>query len=171
MTRPLVLPAQGISKVIVESAESSLQIIGAQDPTITIRCADDPFKPDQRGNELWINAEDDLILYVPTTISISVATVEGDVDARAFSGELSFDLVEGDMQLRNVGNISIKALEGDLMIKNGNNISVTGCEGDAIFKEISGNISATVEGDISSTNCAKNIFFECGNYRNSKCQQ
>lgn len=161
MTRPLVLPAQGISKMIVESAEGSLQIIGAQDPTITIRCADDPFKPDQRGNELWINAEDDLILYVPSTISISVLTVEGDVDARAFSGELSFDLVEGDIQLRNVGNVSIKALEGDLMIKTAKNINVTRCEGDAIFKEISGNINASIDGDISSTNCANNISLEC----------
>jgi len=162
MSRAVVIPAQGITKLVVERAESSLQVIGAQADEITIRCTDDPLETRHQNGQFTISAEDDLILYLPSTISLEVRNVEGDVDVRAYVGPLSFKNVSGDLQIRNADHVSIANVEGDLMIKNcSGNVSVAGCEGDAVFKDILGNLSVHTEGDLNLSDCGANLSAFC----------
>lgn len=162
MTRPTVMPANGITILVVERANSSLQVIGAQSPEITIRCSDDPLDTRLQNGQLTLSAEDDLILYLPSTIALEVRRVEGDVDVRAFSGPLSFKTVSGDLQIRNAANVNVFKVEGDLMIKNcTGNVSVAACDGDAVFKDISGNISLKTDGDLNLTDCDANLSAKC----------
>jgi len=162
MSRTVVIPAQGITKLVVDRAEGSLQVIGAQVDEITVRCSDDPLETRNQNGQFSISAEDDLILYVPSTISLEVRSVEGDVDVRAFVGPLSFKNVSGDLQIRNAANVSIASVEGDLIIKNcSGTVSVAACEGDGVFKDINGPLSVHAEGDLNISDCGANLSAFC----------
>lgn len=162
MSAPTILPAEGIRKVRVELAEENLQIIGAPNPTITIRCSDETLSLRQDGDTLTLSAEDDLTLFVPAGISLEARSVEGDVDARAFMGALAFDSVEGDVQIRNAGAVSITSVEGDVMIKNiSGSVSIANCEADVTIKDVAGSVSVMADGDLNLTNIGGNLNARC----------
>lgn len=162
MRSPTIIPADEISKLRVERADGNLQIIGAPNSSVTVRCADEPLNLRQTEGTLTLSAEDDLILYVPAHVGVEIRAVEGDVDVRAFLGPLSFESVEGDLQIRNAGSVSITSVEGDLMIKNSSgDLNITHCEGDGFIKDIAGALNIMADGDLSLSNIGGNLNAQC----------
>ena len=144
------IPLDGIRQVNINLVQGDLQIIGWDRAELVAKCSQDALSVHSHADELDLECEDDLALYVAAGMEVHVLEVEGDCDVRALEGNLRLRKLDGDCQLRNVGNVQIDDLDGDLSVRNcAGGIKVLRAAGDATFKDVGGDAHIDLDGDLT----------------------
>ena len=158
-----MIPLDGVRLVNINLVQGDLQIIGWERAEMAAKCDADALSVHSHGDELDLDCEDDLALYVLAGTEVHVLEAEGDCDIRAMEGALRLRKLDGDCSLRNVGSVHIDDLEGDLTVRNcAGGIKVLRAEGDASLKDISGDAHLSLEGDLTLRGHEGSLWAKCG---------
>jgi hypothetical protein len=118
----------------IESVSGDLRLVGWENDEILLKPDDDQILTVQQSEGLVsIICRDDLSLNVPQGASFHIQSVAGDMSVRNLTGALEVDAVNGDMALREVGQVVIGSVESDF--------SLRGAQGDVLVKSIGGDAS------------------------------
>lgn len=124
------------------------------------------LEPNWTGNDSTLTGRPSMTLRidVPTSLAVSkLQTEAGSIDARDLTGDLTASVETGDVTVRRVdgsvtadtetGSISIRAVEtvGDLSVSTGDvTASVPAIDGDTEFSTETGDVEATLTGDVDA---------------------
>lgn len=153
-------------KIVLRSIPGDLRVTGWERSELSAKTNSDRLEilGDEAG--FVISCDDDLILNVPANADLTVESVGGDADLRAFQGACRVSQVGGDLAGRGLGaflaqnvggNLSLRGaagpvsadtVSGDVSLRNTQaDIVLQGVGGDLYLRGASGNISANLGGD------------------------
>jgi hypothetical protein len=157
------------------SPQIQLQISGdlrlkGQDEFVVMAKSDNPedLSLEARDDQVVIRSSGNCSVRVPRAAVIQVQAVHGNANFKALEGELSVDIVNGDLDLRSVGrinigtvngNVSAKNVDGDLKIVQANgDVSMRGVQGDfTVTGKVSGNLTLSDIGGSATATADGNI--------------
>lgn len=154
-----LISLEGINKLNLTMVSGDLQIIGWERSELVTKCDEEELSVSSHGDEIDLSCEDDLVVYVKSTLDINVLVAEGDTDVRAIDGDLRLRQLAGDLQLRNVGNLLIDDVDGDLTIKGCHgSVKILRVAGDVTIKDVSGDLHVDAEGDLTIRGFESNLW-------------
>ena len=125
-----------------------------QDEFEVVAKSDNPedLSLESRDDQVVIRSSGNCSVRVPRDAVIQIQAVHGNTVIKALDGDLSIDIVNGDLELRSVGrtnigtvngNVSAKNVDGDLKIDQANgDVSARGVQGDfTVTGKVSGNLN------------------------------
>lgn len=156
--------------VRLDAVDGDLQIAGWERPEISAKTDGDNLNLSQVGDAIRIEADGDVILYVPAGAQISVDAIGRDADLRGLNGPAQIGAIGGDLQARAVNALNIQTVGGDLNLRSANgdcrvetvggDASVRGVQGNVEFANIGGDMYLReVEGSVSAHVGADAILF------------
>jgi hypothetical protein len=130
----LRLKGQDASEVLAKSDTPEDLTLESQDDEVVIRCTSN------------------CSVRVPRASIIQVKAVHGSAMIKALDGELTIDTVNGDLELRNVGETRVGTVNGNLVAKNvEGNLNIASANGDLSARSVQGDliVSGRVSGNFS----------------------
>ena len=95
----------------------------------------------QNEDEVSITCQDDLAINVPRNSKVHILTVNGDMSVRGLAGEFEVDAVNGDVAIRDVGQVTIGAIASDFSLRGAKgDVHVKSVGGDASLREVDGSL-------------------------------
>jgi len=141
-----------------------------QDDFEVVAKSDNPedLSLESREDQVAIRSTGNCSVRVPRDAVIQVQAVHGNAIIKALDGDLSVNIVNGDLELRSVGkvnigtvngNMSAKNVDGDLKIDQANgDVSARGVQGDfTVSGKVSGNLSLRDVGGSATASADGNI--------------
>ena len=113
-------------KIKIEIVEGDLRLVGWENEEILVRGDEEAVALQQDGDDVIISCRDDLTLNVPNTSQVHIQNVIGDTSVRGVGGDFEADLLNGDVAIRDAGNVilgavgsdfSLRAAQGDVHVK------------------------------------------------------
>jgi len=160
------IPTSLAPEVIIEKVLGNLQVKGWERSEIQVRTGSDDVSIQEKDDVVHVSCKGDCTIRIPSAASVQVNVTQGNARFKLLDDTLTIGKVNGNLMLRNVGDVSITEINGELMVRqvtgnfqvdsvNGNAIlrSVLGnCElnrvnGNLELKDVSGNIQAKVNGN------------------------
>ena len=129
-------------KVKIESVEGDLHLVGWDNDEILVRNEDDVVTFQQNGDEVNINCQDDLAINVPKNSEVHILVVNGDMSVRGLAGDFEADAVNGDVAIRDAGEVILGAVESDFSLRGARgDVHVKSVGGDASLREVNGSLT------------------------------
>ncbi len=66
---------------------------------------------------ITVSCDEDLILYLPHTVTLQVEQVSGDANLQALSGPVTLGPVDGDLTIKDLGHITLGTVSGDVSLR------------------------------------------------------
>jgi hypothetical protein len=137
--------ATSASPHIVLNVSGDLRLKG-QDEFEVVAKSDNPedLSLESRDDQVVIRSSGNCNVRVPRDAVVQVEAVQGNAVIKGLDGDLSVDIVNGDIELRSVGRINLGTVNGNVAAKN--------VDGDFNLDQANGDISARgVQGDFNVT--------------------
>jgi hypothetical protein len=134
---------------IVLDISGDLRLKG-QDEFEVVAKSDNPedLAVESQDDQVIIRSSGNCYVRVPQASVIQAQAIHGNATCKALDGELTFDRVDGDLELRNIGKIYVARVNGSLTAKN--------VEGDCKVDAVDGDLSArNVQGDFTVTDAVR----------------
>jgi hypothetical protein len=146
----------GASPHIVLDINGDLRLKG-QDEFEVIAKSDDPedLTFEVHEDQVTIRCTSNCTVRVPRAAVVQVQAVHGDGVFKALDGGLTMDTIDGDLELRNVGNTLIGRVFGDFVGKNvDGDLSIDTVAGDVSLRNLQGNLafSSRINGNLNLSN-------------------
>jgi hypothetical protein len=127
----------------IESVSGDLRLVGWENEEILLKSGDDQsLTVQQDGDLVSVFCRDDLSLNVPKDASLHIQSVDGDMSVRSLNGMLDVDTVNGDVALREVGQIVIGTVDSDFSLRGAKgDVRVKSIGGDASLREVDGSLT------------------------------
>ena len=156
-------------KITIESVDGDLRLVGWDNDEILIKISDEDVltSTQEDPDGLVLSCPDDLSINVPRNASVSILKVMGDMSVRGIAGSLNVEFVDGDVSMRDVGQVSVgtiesdfslRAAKGDVHVKHvGSDASLRGVDGsikldsvsdDLAIRGVGGNLTVDVDDDV-----------------------
>ncbi len=150
--KTLALGQETILKI--EHIPGDLRLIGWEQNEIKAKTNGNSLELLSDGKVVTLSCDNDLVLSVPKNLQIDIGEASGDASLRVLDGSLKLEQVDGDLALRNLGNVEIGILEGDLVVRHTNGaLKAEKIGGDASIRDVVGAINLpNVEGDLHLRN-------------------
>jgi hypothetical protein len=125
-----------------------------QDELEVIAKADDPesLTLETQDDQVVIRCMGSCSVRVPRDAVVQVQAVHRDAAIKAIDGDVLVDQVDGDLEMRNLGNIQIGAVHGDLAIKNvDGNLNIDSVDGEISARSVQGdfNVAVSAHGNLT----------------------
>jgi len=132
----------------VASCQGDLVIRSWSETAVSIQS--DNYKSEETEAGLKLSSHGSLKLIVPTSASLTIGDVQGDLVVKRVSGDLSLQSGNNDVVLVGLNNVKLGSINGDLSAKQlDGDISVETVNGDAIYRQVQTVNAGNVNGDIS----------------------
>jgi hypothetical protein len=118
-----------------------------QDEFEVVARADNPedLTLQSQDDQVVIRCTGNCYVRVPRGSLVQVQAVHGDAAIKAVEGNLVVDQVDGELEMRNLGNTQIGAVHGNLTIKNvDGNLHVDSVDGDISARRVQGDFTLAV---------------------------
>lgn len=130
-------------RIKIETVDGDLRLAGWDNDEILVKVSveDDLVSTQEDPDSLVLSCPDDLSLNVPRNASVNILKVMGDVSVRGLAGSLKMDFANGDVAMRDVGQVSIGTIESDFSLRTSKgDVSVKHVGGDASLRGVDGSI-------------------------------
>lgn len=128
------IPTTDTPNVNIET-EGDLRLKGFDELQVLAKCTScEDLRLEERDGQVWVSSTSDCSLRVPRKANVFIKVVHGDAVIKALEGQLSGDVVHGNLTLRDVAETSINIVHGDVNAKNIN--------GSICFDRVEGNVQA-----------------------------
>ena len=130
-------------KIKIDLVEGDLRLVGWENEDVLVKAADEEGLTSQQdeGNNLILSCKDDLSLNVPKDAEVTIIKVNGDLSIRGLTGTLDLDFVNGDVAIRDAGQVSIGTIESDFSLRAAKgDVHVKHVGGDASLRGVDGSI-------------------------------
>jgi hypothetical protein len=139
-------------KILLEIS-GNLRLKGQDSLEVTAK-ADNPedVTLESKDDQLIIRSAGDCIVRVPRLALVQVKSAHGDGTIKALEGPLIIEKVDGDLELRNIGDIKITRVNGDLSAKNvDGNFAIDTVAGDLSARRVQGEftVSGRINGNLN----------------------
>lgn len=153
-------------KILLNAVPGDLRVTGWEREEISAKTKGSSLELLGDADGFTVSCDNDLILNVPDGAELTVESVGGDTDLRAFCGACCVTQVSGDLSGRGLGSFQTQGVGGNLSLRGASggisaasvggdvslraaqaDISLEGVGGDLYLRGASGDISASVGGD------------------------
>jgi DUF4097 and DUF4098 domain-containing protein YvlB len=132
----------------VDVCQGDLVIRSWSETAVSIKSSQ--YDANETETGLTLSSAGSMKLTVPTTASLTIGAVHGDLVVRRVSGDLSLQTCDGDVVLVGLNNAKINKINGDLSAKQlDGDLFVETINGDAACRRLQNVDVGTVNGDIS----------------------
>jgi len=156
-------------KITIETIDGDLRLVGWDNDEILVKVSDEENLTSKQEDPdgLVLSCPDDLSINVPRNASVNILRVMGDMSIRGIAGTLNVEFIDGDVSIRDVGQVSIgtiesdfslRAAKGDVHVKHvGGDASLRGVDGsikldsvsdDLAIRGVGGNLTVDVDDDV-----------------------
>jgi hypothetical protein len=130
-------------KIKIDLVEGDLRLVGWDNGDVLVKIADEESLTSQQDgdNNLILSCIDDLSLNVPKDAAVTIIKVNGDLSIRGLTGKLDLDFINGDVSIRDAGQVSIGTIESDFSLRTAKgDVHVKSVGGDASLRDVDGSI-------------------------------
>lgn len=132
----------------VDACHGDLVIRNWSETAVSIQS--DQYEANETEAGLSLTSHGSMKLTVPSSASLNLGQVHGDLVVKRVSGDLSLQTGDGDVILVGVNNVKISTINGDLSAKQlDGDLSVETVNGDAVCRQVQTINAGTVNGDLS----------------------
>jgi hypothetical protein len=127
----------------IETVEGDLRLVGWDNEEILVKISDEEnlVSTQEDPDGLVLSCPDDLSLNVPRNASVTILRAMGDVSIRGLAGSLNMELADGDVAMRDVGQVTIGTIESDFSLRGANgDVHVKHVGRDASLRSVDGGI-------------------------------
>jgi hypothetical protein len=129
-------------KIIADAVGGDVSIVGWEGNEILLKADDDEINLQQNGDEIHFSCDDDVSLRIPKASTLTFASISGDAAIRGVTGDIRIVSIDGDLSMRDVGNVSIDAIGSDLSLRSARgNLYVKSADGDISIRDVDGNVN------------------------------
>jgi hypothetical protein len=129
-------------KIIADSIGGDVSIVGWDGNEILIKADDNEMNLQQNGDEIRFSCDDDVSLRIPKAATLTLTSISGDAAIRGVIGDIQIGSIDGDLSMREVGNVFIEAIESDLSLRGARgNLYVKSASSDISIRDVDGNIN------------------------------
>jgi hypothetical protein len=129
-------------KIKLEFVEGDLHLVGWENEEILVKTDDDAVVLQQNADGVSITCQDDLAINVPRNSKVHILTVNGDMSVRGLAGGFEVDVVNGDVAIRDVGEVTLGTVEADFSLRGAKgDVHVKSVGGDASLREVDGSLT------------------------------
>jgi len=129
-------------KVRIESVDGDLRLVGWEVDEILVRSNEEAVTLQKNEDGVNISCQDDLAINVPRNSQVRLLTVNGDMSVRGLTGDFEADLVNGDVAIRDAGQVTLGAVESDFNLRGAQgDVRVKSVGGDASLREVNGSLT------------------------------
>ncbi len=116
------------------------------------------------GEVVTLSCDNDLVVSLPRHLGIEIGEANGDASLRVLEGVTKLGQINGDLALRNIGDVEINILEGDLVVRHASGaLKAEKISGDASIRDIQGEINiSNIDGDLHLRNPHSNVNINVG---------
>jgi hypothetical protein len=159
-----LIPVSETPQANIAAVPGDLKVAGWERPEMSIKTDGNTLNIENADGIINIQADGDIILYLPTQSALSVAGVDRDTEIRNVSGAISINTIGGDLQARAVGALAIQSIGGDLNVRGAEgDCAIGNCGGDASARAINGDLNlGNVGGDLYVREALGNIHANVG---------
>jgi hypothetical protein len=153
-------------KILLTAVPGDLRVTGWEREEISAKTKGSSLELLGDADGFTVSCDNDLILNVPDGAELTIESVGGDADLRAFSGTCQVTRVSGDLAGRGLGSFQTQGVGGNLSLRGASggisaasvggdvslraaqaDILLEGVGGDLYLRGASGDISASAGGD------------------------
>ncbi len=138
--------------ILLGRVDGDLNIQGWSQQQISVRIGDaDDLQISSADDAVEIVCNDDCTLRVPEGATLGLHGVKGDTRIINLRGELAIERVDGDLQLRGIGQAAVGQVNGDLSVRDvRHDLTVNNISGDASISLVGGDVTlGNVTDDLS----------------------
>ena len=146
--------------ILLGRVDGDLNIQGWSQPEISVRIGSlDDLQISESDDAIEIVCNDDCTLRVPEGATLGLHGVKGDARMINLRGELAIERVDGDLQLRSIGQAVVGQVNGDLSVRDvRHDLTVNNINGDASISLVGGDATiGNVADDLTLTSVAGNL--------------
>lgn len=134
--------------LIVLEVDGNLRLKGVEGQELSgSTSGGDDFVMEQRQDQVYVHCQDNLSLHVPRRSEIKIERISGNASLKTLEGELDVQVIEGNLELRNVGPVKIGKAKGNLLTRRvSGDLNIDTIYGNASIEDVQG--SLTVQGTI-----------------------
>lgn len=144
--------------VHVENISGDLRLAGWERSELMAKTDGDRLMLTVENGQVRIACDEDLILYLPHSVNLTIAGVAGDVRAQALQGRLQIGPLAGDLTGNDLGEVILATVAGDASLRNTGPVSAQTISGDLTLRTCRGDCSIeTVGGDASLRDIEGNL--------------
>ncbi|MEE8391733.1 MAG: hypothetical protein V3S14_13195 [Anaerolineae bacterium] len=130
--------------ITIDECMGNLVVRGSEERQITLRVqgSEDDVVLEQVGETITLTTRTNCLLTCPTSTTLTIGTVQGNVQVEGIEGPITINTTHGNMQLRDVGPTAIEETFGNLRVR-----QVTGdltaqvTRGNARVRQVKGSLS------------------------------
>lgn len=140
---------EGVSLVIV-SGEGSLTVEGGEEPVLLVDVPEETdVEIEQGGGRVTLRLEDDAYLRMWREMPLLVRELSGELSVRGLEAALELSVLEGDVNLRGVGELRLGQVEGDVIVSGGGTVRAEGyLNDDVVLRDVGAVELDEVNGDL-----------------------
>jgi hypothetical protein len=150
------VPVSPNAKVFVHDVRGDLRVAGWDRSELMVKTDGSHLDLVSSTDPITISCDEDVILYLPRSVTLQVDKISGDASLQALSGPVTLgplsgdltmkdlgpvtlDTVSGDASLRNIGALNAENVSGDFVLRTGHGVcAVEDIGGDASIRDIDG---------------------------------
>ena len=131
-------------RITIDAVAGDFRLVGWEHEEILIKTSDEESLSSRQDdtNSLVLSSSDDLSLNVPKNANVTIQKVSGDMSVRGLAGALDVNIIDGDVAIRDVGQVTIGTVESDFSLRTAKgDVHVKHVGGDASLRGVDGSIS------------------------------
>jgi hypothetical protein len=133
----------GLSPRVTLNVSGHLTVKGWDESQVQVRTSSaENLVLEQQDDVISIRCTDQCTLNVPSQASLSMQTINGHATLKALQGEIVGEIINGNIDLRNVGSVTLHKVDG--------NVSARDVDGEMSLDKVNGNITVRdIQGNFS----------------------
>ena len=161
---PMVFPTNEKPEITLVSVGGDLRLTGWELNQIQAETGiPEDLSVAQGAQGVQLTCRSDMTVNIPYQSSVTIQNVRGDVKAKALSGMLDIQAINGSLILRQTGAVSVARVNGDVDAKRvGGTLKLGAVSGSVNVRSLSGEMEAEVRGDLDVNQAHRSIRARAG---------
>jgi hypothetical protein len=126
------------ASVLVKHVHGDLRVAGWERAEIMAKTDGDALNLTSNQENVTVSCEEDLILYLPRQVKLSIDQISGDASLQALSGEVTLGPIAGDLTLNDLGPVTLATVAGDASLRRLGALNGEAVSGDFVLQGASG---------------------------------
>ena len=127
--------------IIVDTIGGDISVVGWDGNEILLKADDDEIRLQQNDDEIHFSSDDDVSMRIPKASTVTFSSIRGDAAIRGVGGDIRITAIDGDLSMRDVGNVFIDSIGSDFSLKGARgNLYVKSADADISLRDVEGNI-------------------------------
>jgi hypothetical protein len=128
-------------RIVVESIDGDVSIVGWDGADILIKADDDEFRVNQNNEVVSMSCSGDMSLRVPKGAAFEFQKIGGDASIRGVMGNIEIKEITGDLSIRDSGSIAIDTIRADFSLRNAKgNLYIKNAHSDVSIRDVEGSV-------------------------------